>query len=209
MHQTSTIVPTSTGPLAHRRRPASWSERAGAYLPALRRLIVIAAIAWWLGGFTFYSGVAIPMGVQVLGTHRAVGFITEHVTNWLNVGGVIALGILLWNLLLGWHDRGKALRYTLLITWIAMAAIEIELISVHPAMDRLITTHPVRMILDEDRFDLLHHVYLISTSVQWAIGVIHVWCICAAWTQSQPRYFGELSRAAAVPHGVSEEQVHS
>ncbi|HXE56233.1 MAG TPA: hypothetical protein VN541_24615, partial [Tepidisphaeraceae bacterium] len=162
-------------------RPSTVRPRLARYGGALRRFLVIAAIAWWLGGFTFYSGVAIPMGVQVLGTHRAVGFITERVTNWLNFGGVIALTILLGNLLLSLRSRGKLVRYTMLITWLLMAGIEIELISLHPVMDRLLTTHPVRMILDEDRFTLLHHLYLISTSVQWLLGVIHVWCICLVW----------------------------
>lgn len=152
------------------------------YATALRRLLVIAAVAWWLGGFTFYAGVAIPMGVEVLGSHKAVGFITQRVTNWLNFGGVIALAILLANLLLSRDVGGKWIRRTLLITWILMACIEIELIYLHPVMDRLITTHPHRMILDDDRFELLHHFYLISTTVQWALGVVHVWCIVLCWT---------------------------
>jgi len=154
----------------------------GVYATGVRRFLVIAAIAFWLGGFTFYSGVAIPMGVEVLGTHRAVGFITQRVTNWLNVAGVVALSIFLWNLLLGWRGRGKILRSTLLVTWLVMAAIEIELIALHPAMDHLLRTGP-RQILDEDRFDLLHHVYLISTSVQWVFGVLHVWCVAVVWSQ--------------------------
>ena len=82
------------------------------YLIALRRFLVIAAIAFWLGGFTFYSGVAIPMGVEVLGGHRTVGFITERVTNWLNVSGAIALAILLWDMLAARSARGKVLRVT-------------------------------------------------------------------------------------------------
>jgi hypothetical protein len=156
-------------------RSARWVESLG---PALRQFVVIAAIAFWLGGFTFYSGVAIPMGVEVLGTHRRVGFITERVTNWLNVAGVVALAIFFWNMVLGWRGSGKVLRYTLLVTWLLMAAIEVELISLHPVMDRLLVTQPIRDILDPDRFDTLHHVYLISTSIQWFFGMIHVWCIC-------------------------------
>jgi hypothetical protein len=152
------------------------------YSTALRRLVVIAAVAWWLGGFTFYAGVAIPMGVEVLGSHKAVGFITQRVTNWLNFGGVIALAILLANMLVSRGAGGKWIRRTMLITWILMACIEVELISLHPVMDRLITTHPHRMILDDDRFDLLHHFYLISTTVQWALGVVHVWCVVLCWT---------------------------
>lgn len=159
-------------------RAIQWARKNSG---AFRRFIVIAAIAWWLGGFTFYSGVAIPMGVEVLGTHRAVGFITQRVTNWLNFGGVIALSILLANLIASRNSRGRLVRYTMLITWLLMAAIEIELIWMHPIMDRLLATQPVRQILDEDRFTLLHHVYLISTTVQWTLGVIHVWFICLAW----------------------------
>jgi len=148
---------------------------------AARIFLVVAAIAFWLGGFTFYAGVAIPMGVEVLGGHRTVGFITERVTNWLNVAGVVALVIFAWNIWIGWRAGGKVLRRTLLITLIVMTLIEIELIWLHPIMDRLLVTQPPRDILDEDKFDLLHHVYLISTTVQWCFGMIHVWCICVMW----------------------------
>lgn len=155
------------------------------YAAALRRLIVIAAIAWWLGGFTFYAGVAIPMGVEVLGSHKAVGFITQRVTGWLNFGGVIALAIFLGNMALSRRTGGKWVWRTMLLTWIIMAVIEIELILLHPVMDRLITAYPHRMILDDDRFDLLHHVYLISTTVQWALGGLHVWCVCLSWVAGE------------------------
>lgn len=173
LQQTVLAAPDST---------ASAIATRSVYAIAARRLLIIAAVGWWLGGFTFYAGVAIPMGVEVLGSHKAVGFITEHVTNWLNFGGVITLLILLANLVLSRGAGGKWVRRTMWITWILMACIEIELISLHPVMDRLITTHPYRMILDDDRFDLLHHFYLISTTVQWALGVVHVWCICLTWS---------------------------
>ena len=62
-----------------------------------------------------------------------------------------------------------------------MVLIEIELVVLHPIMDRLLVTQPTRDILDEDKFDLLHHVYLISTTVQWFFGMIYVWCICVMW----------------------------
>lgn len=162
--------------------PPRASPAGRVYAGAFRRLLVIAVIAWWLGGFTFYAGVAVPVGMQVLGSHRTVGFVTERVTNWLNVGGVVALFILFGNTVISWRISGKWVRNTLIITWPLMAAIEVELILLHPVMDRLLTAHPYRMILDEDRFEFLHHVYLISSSVQWGIGLLHVWCICLAWT---------------------------
>lgn len=188
LQQTAPVLPSADPTL----RSAS-----GAYLTALRRLLVIAVIAWWLGGFTFYAGVAIPMGVQVLGSHKAVGFITQHVTNWLNFGGVIALSIFLANMAMSRGVGGKWLRRTMLITWIIMACVEIELISLHPVMDRLITVeNGHRTILDDDRFELLHHIYLISTSCQWALGVVHVWCACLSWVIAEK--LGRRSAPAVV-----------
>ena len=146
-----------------------------------RIFLVVSAIAFWLGGFTFYAGVAVPMGVEVLGGHRAFGFVTERVTNWLNVAGVIALLIFACNTLLSWRTNSKLLRRAMLITLIVMALIEIELIWLHPVMDGLMVFHPRRDIIDDDKFELLHHIYLISTTVQWFMGMIHVWCTCAMW----------------------------
>jgi hypothetical protein len=108
------------------------SSAGRVYAGAFRRLLVIAVIAWWLGGFTFYSGVAVPVGMQVLGSHRTVGFVTERVTNWLNVGGVVALLILFGNAALSWRTSGTWVRNTLIVTWLLMAAIEVELILLHP-----------------------------------------------------------------------------
>ncbi len=146
-----------------------------------RNFLVIAAIAFWLGGFTFYSGVAIPMGVEVLGTHRAVGFITQRVTYWLNVAGVAALSIFLANIALGWRSSSRFVRRMLVMSWVVMVAIEIELFVMHPMLDRLLITQPVREILDVDRFDFLHRIYLLSTTVQWGFGMVHVWGICLMW----------------------------
>lgn len=156
------------------------SRPRGMVAASFRRFLVIAAIAFWLGGFTFYSGVAIPMGVEVLGGHRTVGFVTERVTNWLNVAGVATLAILLWNLLAVRASAGRAPRIVLTVTWLVMLAIEVELICLHPVMDHLLIAHG-REIIDEDRFELLHHVYLISSSVQWLAGVLHVGAISVAW----------------------------
>jgi len=46
----------------------------------------LAASAWASGSrFHFYGAVVIPLGEQVLGSHRPVGFITQEVSNWLNL----------------------------------------------------------------------------------------------------------------------------
>jgi hypothetical protein len=181
----SNVPSVSTEP-AEVTRKGPRTRTALAWLGAARRFIVISAIAFWLGGFTFYAGVAIPTGVQVLGTHKAVGFITQGVTRWLNVAGVAALSIFLGNLVLGWRHSGRGLKRLLLITWVVMAAIEIELFILHPVLDRMLITQPVREILDQDRFDNLHRVYLLSTTVQWFFGVAHVWGFSLLWGWEKP-----------------------
>lgn len=135
----------------------------------------VAAVAFWLGGFTFYGGVVIPVGIKVLGSHLRQGFITQQVTAWLNVIGTFALSILLWNTLAIWRVRERVLRIGLASTWVAMVLIQIELFIMHPMLDRLIDAH-ARAILDEDRFGFLHRVYLISSTAQWVAGLIHTWC---------------------------------
>ena len=175
------------------------------YLEVAHRFLVIAAISFWLGGFTFYAGVAIPQALEVLGSHRKVGFITELVTNWLNVAGVVALAVLLLNMIVFRTSRGKGLSYTLAITWGLMAAIEIELILLHPRMDRLIGmmtpapgAAPIRILLDVDRFDAIHRVYLMSTTAQWFIGLLHVWCVCVLWRSGGASDFDEPSVVAPI-----------
>ena len=147
-------------------------------LVAVRRFLFIAAVAFWLGGFTFYSAVVIHTGIRVLGSHLRQGLVTQRVTDWLNLAGAIALLVLLWNMAAIWRARGRLLRFLLCITWLVMAVILVELVLLHPLLDRLLdTTH--RQILDSEKFDRLHHIYLMSSIVQWVAGLIHIWSTVA------------------------------
>jgi len=146
------------------------------------RFLVVSAIAFWLGGFTFYAAVVVPVGADVLGSHQVQGFVTQQVTNWLNVAGVCALPILFVNALVFSRHRAGWLRWLSLLTLIAMSLVEVELIALHPVLDRLLVASPHRQILEQGRFDRLHDVYLISTTVQWFIGLLHVACVCVLWS---------------------------
>ena len=53
----------------------------------LRRLLVLAAFAFWQGGFTFYAAVVVPVGTEVLGSSMEQGSITRRVTVYLNMAG--------------------------------------------------------------------------------------------------------------------------
>jgi len=147
-------------------------------LVAVRRFLFIAAVAFWLGGFTFYSAVVIHIGIRMLGSHLRQGLVTQRVTDWLNLAGAIALLIMLWNMAAIWRARGRILRFLLCSTWLVMAAILVELVLLHPLLDRLLDTTQ-RQILDSEKFGRLHHIYLMSSIVQWVAGLIHIWSAVA------------------------------
>src|SRR4051812_20479682 len=104
-------------------------------LGSIRRFLFVAAVAFWLGGFTFYTSVVVHIGGRSLGTVRQ-GFITQRVTDWLNVSGAIALPLMFWNMAAIWRHRGRALRFALAATWVVMALVQVELFVLHPMMDR-------------------------------------------------------------------------
>lgn len=147
-------------------------------LSTVRRFLYVAAVALWLGGFTFYGAVVIPIGMRVLGSHLRQGFITQQVTARLNWIALAALPLLFWNMAAVWPARRRVTRACLASTWAIMALIQVGLIALHPMLDRLLDPR-ARSILDEGRFDLLHRIYLAASTVQWAAGVVHVWCVAA------------------------------
>ena len=147
----------------------------------LRRFLFMAAVAFWLGGFTFYSAVVIHVGARVLHSQMKQGLVTQRVTDWLNFAGALALPIMLWNTAAIWRHRGRVSRALLAITWAVMAAVQVELALLHPVLDHLLEP-PAATVASARagrQFDDLHFVYLMSSTAQWAAGLIHVWCAAA------------------------------
>ncbi|HET6248271.1 MAG TPA: DUF4149 domain-containing protein [Tepidisphaeraceae bacterium] len=148
------------------------------FLEVFRRFAFVSSVVLWLGGFTFYTGVVIPTGARALHSHLKQGLVTQQVTGWLNLIGIVALAILLWNVL-ATPRRAKWAYWTAMATWIVMALVQIALFVLHPIMDRLIVKGHVT---DEDRFVKLHGIYGAISTAQWACGVIHVIAILYIWT---------------------------
>lgn len=144
----------------------------------VRRSLFVWAVAFWLGGFMFYSLVVVDAGATALKSHRKQGFVTQRVTDRLNVAGAVALPVLLWNVAGVWRFRGSVARVLLVATWVVMAAVQVELFALHHVMDRLLDAS-AKVVLDDGRFYPLHAVYLTSSTLQWAAGVVHVWCAVA------------------------------
>src|SRR5271156_6553534 len=63
----------------------------------VRRFMVLALLMFWLGGFTFYASVVVPVGADVLGSHLRQGMITRHVAWYMNLSGIAALAVFAWD----------------------------------------------------------------------------------------------------------------
>ena len=71
-------------------------------IQVIRRMLLLVSLMFWQGGFMFYGGVVVPVGARILGSEREQGFITQSVTNYLNLAGAVCLILFLEQL---WHDR--------------------------------------------------------------------------------------------------------
>jgi hypothetical protein len=145
-----------------------------------RRFLIFAAVAFWLGGFTFYASVVIHTGHRVFGSRVETGFLTQQVTQWLNLSGAVTLALLL---VLGFSDWKQASSWTkagLWITWMLMVAAQVGLYLLHPMLDRLLDIETHR-ISDRVQFYGLHRNYMNVATAQWAAGLLHLALLLVAW----------------------------
>jgi hypothetical protein len=143
----------------------------------LRRFLVLSALFFWQGGFTFYAGVVVPVGQQVFG-HLRQGFVTRQVTVYLNLSGAIALGLLIWELVAtrdpsGWRRLGRWL------LWGGMLLALGWLYFLHGQLDELLVPQG-RIISDEEAFRPKHRLYLWISTVQWGFSLIYL--VLTLWT---------------------------
>ena len=140
---------------------------------------MLAALMFWQGGFLFYAAVVVPIGQEVLGSHKEQGFITQRVTNYLNLSGAVALAILAWDMT-ACRD-GSAWRSWLRWTcWLAMLATLLWLLWLHPRLDDLLDVS-TRDIIEGRAFRAQHRIYLWVSTAQWIWGVLFAILTLAAW----------------------------
>src|SRR5437773_8650730 len=138
------------GPMS-RTEQREWRRHVSECAAIARRFLVIVALGFWLGGFTFYAGVVIHTGHRVFGGMRETGFLTQQVTGWLNVSGVAALAILLWNAIACWKAPDRWVRGGLWLTWVLMTGVQVGLFALHPVLDGMLDVEGHR-ILDRAEF---------------------------------------------------------
>ena len=146
---------------------------------AFRQFLTFVVFAFWAGGFTFYALVVIPTAHGVLGTHREVGFITRQVTQWLNLGSLLALALLTWHFFVE-RIRHPALSWRLPGTTLGiMFATQIALFAEHPILDRMLDGE-TQSISSHGQFYSWHRIYLLTAAVQWLAAIIHAWTLTRA-----------------------------
>ena len=143
----------------------------------LRRLILALALMFWQGGFMFYGAVVVEVGADVLGSHRVQGFVTRAVTNYLNLAGVVALGVWAWDLAATPGGHRRAARW---ICWCLLAVFLVVLAFLHTRLDARLDATEFR-ILDESGYRVFHIWYLGVSTIQWAAAIVLIGLTIQAW----------------------------
>lgn len=142
-------------------------------LLALRSMTMLAH-AIWLGGFTFYGAVVIPILHDEYGSLDG-GLITGRVSDRLNAFGVAT--VLLW-WVVAWVDRRRGpavarhlLRGSLGLTTVLLIFLLVD----HRILDARLAASGLKGFYGE------HRVYLIASTIQWAANLALVPLALAIW----------------------------
>jgi hypothetical protein len=124
----------------------------------LKKITQILLCLWW-GGFTFYAGIVVPVGMRVLGSHFLMGKITQEVTNYINF---LSLGLFIW---LAYFLKKSPDSSSILVKEIlafTLIGSQLLLFLLHSNMSEIIDNQSLRAI-----FYLYHRIYLIVSTCIW------------------------------------------
>jgi len=144
------------------------------------RFLCLFSLSVWVGGFTFYSAVVIPVLHESLGS-LDTGYVTQRVTDYINAAGVVAV-VLWW--LSAWVDRsaGPALVKWARLGFLAATTITLlGLIGLHRVMDSRLESGSLR------GFYPLHRIYLVGSTVQWFANLGLMAVMPILWREGQAR----------------------
>ena len=143
-------------------------------LGKIRFFAAVFLLAVWWGGFTFYALVVVPTGHKVLKSKVRQGFITQQVTEKLNVLAAVTAVVLLWQLTASTRAGQSPVRLRVAwVSWTALALTLAALCWMHPRLDAMLDP-ATRSVTDEARFYEWHRWYLIVATVQWLAGLVHL-----------------------------------
>jgi hypothetical protein len=154
-----------------------------------RRFLVVIALFFWQGGFTFYASIVVPLGQQVFG-HLRQGFLTRQVTVYLNVAGAAALTVMVWDLIAAVDPRPWRRRSRWLL-WTALLLTLLGLFWLHGRLNEQLVIKG-RIILDPELFHTRHRLYLWISTVQWACSLLYLFITLVIWRRED--YRGNASK---------------
>jgi hypothetical protein len=153
-----------------------------------RRFLVLVALMFWQGGFTFYAAVVVPVGQEVLGSHLAQGFITRQVTDYLNWAGAVCLLPLAWDAAVS-NDPSGGRRWSRWLSWSGMAVLLAILAWLHGHLNGLLDLD-AQTIMDRPTFRTNHRLYLWLSTIQWGFCLIYMGLTLLAW-RTEDRMTGD------------------
>ena len=146
------------------------------FIGQLRLFVLIVAIAFSFGGFTFYSAIVVKIGGEVLDATMQ-GFVTRLVTHVLNIASAITLLVFVWEAIASKNQR-KSWANICFFSMLGLYSLcLITLVLVHPRLDALLDPDTFA-VANSDRFYVLHRIYLISNSIQWLATLALIALIC-------------------------------
>ncbi len=140
----------------------------------------------------FYGAVVVPVGSGILQSHTTQGFVTRSVTNFLNLAGVLAVGVWLLELMMTRESRTTFAR----LRWLGWGLIVTTLCLqgwLHLELDAELVPE-LHQVLDRPRFQSLHSWYLIVSTVQWALALVLLVLTLNNW-QANDRLWQRVTRS--------------
>lgn len=146
-------------------------------METVRLFFLYLAIAFSFGGFSFYAAVVVPIGSNVFDA-TSQGFITQQVTNIINVASAVTLFTLVWEGLASRHRRSPS-QNTIFVGLLATYAICLTaLFMIHPQLDALLDNENLS-VEAPDKFYNLHRVYLWVSTIEWLATIGLIWLIAS------------------------------
>jgi hypothetical protein len=157
----------------------------------VRRFLVLAVLIFWVGGFTFYGAVVVPVGLHEIGV-KEQSRVTGPATFALNVAGAVALVPFLWDVL----RCGDASARRQGVRWVAWAGMALTLAGLF-WLHRLLTLHLLAGLPSDDPvFHAMHRGYLWVGTLQWVCSLVFLGASLGAW-RAEDRAQGQLLGATA------------
>ena len=124
-----------------------------------------------------------PWEGAILGSETKQGFITQSVTNYLNLAGAVCLIVWLEHL---WHDRRNGVSKLEWGIWSFAAASVIVLAGIHVKMDHMLSVES-SSVLDPEWFGRFHKLYIGTSSVQWLACLAMLFLAVLRWNRHDTR----------------------